>query len=40
VRGFRWHVLFYRTMGTDVVLERVLHAARDVPGLLDPHEIE
>lgn len=35
VRGFRMFILFHRTVGDDLVLERVLHAARDVPGLLD-----
>ena len=39
VRGFRMLILFHRAVGDDLVLERVLHAARDVPGLLGEDEL-
>jgi toxin ParE1/3/4 len=35
VVGYQTHLLFYRAIENNLVLERVLHAARDIPGILD-----
>ncbi len=33
-RPFKKHVLFYETLGDDVVLRRAMHGHRDLPGRL------
>jgi toxin ParE1/3/4 len=34
VRGFARYLVFYRTVGNDLVVMRVIHGARDIPILL------
>ncbi len=38
VKHFPKHYVFYRIAGSVVRIHRVLHSARDLPGLLDPEE--
>lgn len=36
VQGFQAYVILYRASGDDLEIVRVVHGARDLPGLLDP----
>ena len=35
VRDYRQYLLFYQQQGNDIVIQRILHGARDIPSLIN-----